>query len=229
MYGSCEDGLAVPYQPFVEALRQVLAGATRPNLGPHPEELTRIVPEISDRVPGLSEPTSSDPETERYQLFNAVVDWLIALAADDPVVFVIDDLHWATKPTLHLLQHVVRSRPQAPVLVLVTFRDTEIDSDHPLRDALADLQRSDDVERISLGGLDVDAVRDYIVQLADHQLDQRADVLAERLHTETSGNPFFMREVLLHLAEDGHLYGEDGRWTVGTELPHRGSGRARAT
>ncbi len=49
------------------------------------------------------------------------------------------------------------------------------------------------------------------------KLDQRADVLAERLHTETSGNPFFMREVLLHLAEDGHLYGEDGRWTVGTD------------
>ena len=162
VYGSCEDGLAVPYQPFVEALRQVLAAAARPNLGSHPEELTRIVPEISDRVPGLSEPTSSDPETERYQLFNAIVDWLVALAAEDPVVFVLDDLHWATRPTLHLLQHVVRSNPQARVLILATFRDTDIDAEHPLREALADLQRSDNVERISLGGLDVESVRDYI-------------------------------------------------------------------
>src|SRR5262249_15792619 len=141
LYGSCEDGLAVPYQPFVEALRQVLAATPRPNLGSHPEELARIVPEITNRVPGLAEPTSSDPETERSQLFNAIVEWIVDIASDDPVVFVLDDLHWATRPTLQLLQHVVRSKPQAPVLMLTTFRDTEIDGEHPLRETLADLQR----------------------------------------------------------------------------------------
>jgi hypothetical protein len=218
LYGSCEDGLAVPYQPFVEALRQLLGTSGRPRLGAHPEELVRLVPEISHRVPELSEPVSSDPDTERYQLFNALVDCIADVASDDPVLLVLDDLHWATKPTLQMLRHLVRSNIASPVLVLLTFRDTEVDATNPLGEALAEFQRSSNAERISLTGLDVVAIREYLDQIAGYELDERADRLAERLHQETNGNPFFVREVLLHLVESGHLYLEDDRWNIDAEF-----------
>ena len=214
LYGACEDGLAVPYQPFVEALRQLLATAARPRLGAHPEELARLVPEISQRLPGLPEPVSSDPDTERYQLFNAMVDCITDVAADDPVLLVLDDLHWATKPTLQMLRHLVRSNIPSPVLVLLTFRDTEIDASNPLGEALAEFQQSSTAERVTLAGLDTAAIREYLDQIAGYELDERADRLAERLHQETNGNPFFVREVLLHLVESGHLYLQDGLWNI---------------
>ncbi len=157
-------------------------------------------------------PIRSDPETERYQLFNAYVDLLRDVADEGPVVLVLDDLHWATRPTLQLLRHVIRAKIGAPVLVLGTYRDTDIDEDHPFAEALADMRRSDAVERVQLGGLDLANVRSYLGDLAGYELDDRADALAARVHAETDGNPFFVREVLLHLVEAGHLYLQDGRW-----------------
>src|SRR3954468_6882580 len=169
LYGSCEDGVAGPYQPFVEALRQLLSSSMQPRLGTHPEELTRLVPEIAMRIPGLPEPVSSDPETERYQLFNALVDCIADVAVDEPVLLVLDDLHWATKPTLQLLRHLVRSNVPAPVLVLVTFRDTEVDVAAPLADTFADLERLDNVERLTVGGLDATAIRRYLDEIAGYE------------------------------------------------------------
>src|SRR3954454_5523095 len=218
LYGSCEDGLAVPYPPFVEALRQLLSSSMQPRLGTHPEELARLVPEIAMRIPGLPEPVSSDPETERYQLFNALVDCIADVAVDEPVLLVLDDLHWATKPTLQLLRHLVRSNVAAPVLVLTTFRDTELDATAPLAEALADVERLDSVERLTLAGLDTTAIRQYLDQIAGYVLDERADVLAEQLHRETNGNPFFVREMLLYLVETGQIYRDSERWEINRDF-----------
>lgn len=212
LFGCCEDGLGVPHQPFVESIRHLLSTGPQPRLGSHPADLARLVPEIVDHVADLPPPISSDPETERYQLFNAYVDLLRDVADEAPVVLVLDDLHWATRPTLQLLRHVIRAKLEAPVLVLGTYRDTEIDEDHPFAEALADMHRSDTVERIQLGGLDLTNVRSYLGELAGYELDHRADALAARIHAETDGNPFFVREVLLHLVEAEHLYLQDGKW-----------------
>ncbi len=71
-------------------------------------DLVRLVPEIAERVPDLAPPLRADPETEQYRLFDAVAGWLHATAETAPLVLVLDDLHWATRPTLQLLRHVVR-------------------------------------------------------------------------------------------------------------------------
>lgn len=110
--GRCDEDLGVPYQPFVEALRHYVAYAGNQLAGRHAGELTRLVPEIADHLPHLPEPLRSDPETERYRLFDAVAEWLAHLSANAPGVLLIDDLHWAAKPTLLLLRHVLR-RPNA--------------------------------------------------------------------------------------------------------------------
>ncbi|MGH9039469.1 MAG: AAA family ATPase, partial [Acidimicrobiia bacterium] len=58
---------------------------------------------------GLPAPITSDPETERYRLFDAVASWLGDASRRHPLLLVLDDLQWAAKPTLLLLRHIARS------------------------------------------------------------------------------------------------------------------------
>jgi class 3 adenylate cyclase/tetratricopeptide (TPR) repeat protein len=217
--GRCDEDLGVPYQPFVEVLRHFVdhTVALEERLGRYGGELTRLVPELADRVGGLSPPLSSDPETERYRLFDAVAAWLATVSADQPLLLVLDDLQWAAKPTLLLLRHVVRSPERARLLVVGTYRDTELDHDHPLLEVLADLHRQPGVERCPLTGLDQSGVAAFVAQASGQALDDDALALARAIHLETEGNPFFVREVLRHLAETEAVVRRGAGWS--TRLP----------
>ena len=216
--GRCDEDLGVPYQPFVEALRHFVDHAPLVSgcLGRYGGELARLVPELSERVAGLPAPLRSDPETERYRLFDAVAAWLAVASAEEPVVLVLDDLQWAAKPTLLLLRHVVRAG-SGRVLILGTYRDTELTHDHPLVELVADLRRQGHLERVSLSGLDDVGVRAFVEQAAGTTLDEDGRALARAIFEETEGNPFFVREVLRHLAETGSFERRHGAWT--TRLP----------
>ncbi len=219
--GRCDEDLGVPYQPFVEALRQFVdhtpTEELSDRLGRFSGELVRLVPDLTDRLPGLPPPLRSDPETERYRLFDAVAAWVAATSADVPLLLVLDDLQWATRPTLLLLRHVARSTEPRQALVLGTYRDTELGPDHPLVGILADLRRQGGVERLSLTGLDRSGVAAFVEQVSSQALDDDARMLARAIHEETEGNPFFVREVLRHLAETGAVERRAGGWT--TRLP----------
>ena len=135
LYGSCNTD-STPLEPFVGALAGQLTdarvgGATVPALGPLAGELGRLVPEVG-ALPGVSTPLQADPEAEQYRLFDAVSSWLHAQATEAPLVVVLEDLQWATRDTVLLLRHVVRSTALLPVLFVITFRDAELSDDHPL-------------------------------------------------------------------------------------------------
>ncbi|HVW33928.1 MAG TPA: BTAD domain-containing putative transcriptional regulator [Acidimicrobiia bacterium] len=213
LFGRCDDGVGVPYQPFVEALGLYLRQARSPVLGRLGGELVRLIPEISDHVGGLPEPIRSDPETERYRLFDAVAAWLAAVSAAAPAVLVLDDLHWAGRPTLMLLSHLVRSGEPLRLLVVVTYRDTEPDVTADLSEALADLVRHPGVERLRLGGFDEAAVTAFMEAQAHHELDAAGRALAASVHAGTAGNPFFVGQLLRHLAETEAIVWREGRWT----------------
>lgn len=217
--GRCDEDLGVPYQPFVEALRHFVDHTVEldERLGRYGGELTRLVPELSDRVAGLPSPLSSDPETERYRLFDSVAAWLATVSADQPLLLVLDDLQWAAKPTLLLLRHVVRSPEPMRLCVVGTYRDTELSHDHPLVEVLADLRRQSGVKRLSLVGLDQLEVAAYVEQASGGALDDDTQLLAGVIHEETEGNPFFVREVLRHLAETGVVERQGKGWA--TRLP----------
>ena len=212
--GRCDEDLGVPYQPFVEALRHYVDHAAQLRLGRHAGELARLVPELPGLVPGLPEPLSADPETERYRLFDAVAGWLVDVSAESPVLLVLDDLHWAAKPTVLLLRHVLRSPESMRILVVGTYRDTDIGRADPLTDFLGDLHRLGGAERLPLSGLDGAGVAAFIEQAAGHQLDEEGEALAAAVWRETEGNPFFTTEVLRHLAESGVVEQREDRWVV---------------
>jgi class 3 adenylate cyclase len=214
--GRCDEDLGVPYQPFVEALRHFVDHAPRlpERLGRYGGELVRLVPELADRVQDLPAPLRSDPEMERYRLFDAVAAWLAAASAEQPLLLVLDDLQWAAKPTLMLLRHVVTATGGGRVLVLGTYRDTELTHDHPLLEVVPDLRRQGGVERLPLTGLDDVGVTALVEQASGRTLDRSGLALAQAVYEETEGNPFFVREVLRHLAETGGVERREGTWTT---------------
>jgi class 3 adenylate cyclase/tetratricopeptide (TPR) repeat protein len=217
--GRCDEDLGVPYQPFVEALRHFVDHTPpehlRERLGRLAGELARLVPELTERLADLPPALRSDPETERYRLFDAVAAWLGASAADDPVLLVLDDLQWAAKPTLLLLRHVLRSSEPVRVLVVATYRDSDIGRGHPMSDFLADLRRQTGVERFPLSGLDTAAVAAFIEAAAGHRLEgEEEEELPRVVWRETEGNPFFVTEVLRHLAESHAVEERNGRWVL---------------
>jgi DNA-binding SARP family transcriptional activator len=212
--GRCDEDLGVPYQPFVEALRDHVARGTpeslRTALGRRPGELARLVPEIVEVLDDLEPPLRADPETERHRLFEAVASWLAAAGDGARVLLLLDDLHWAARPTLQLLRHVTRSPLTTGLVVVATYRDTETGRGHPLTALLADLRRQPGVERMHLDGLGESAVAELLHGAApgDSPVDA---ALARAIHAETEGVPFFVLEVLRHLTETGTLRSPDAR------------------
>ncbi len=225
LWGRCDEELGVPYEPWVEGLRHYVASVDpaqlRREVGSLGGELTRVVPELTARVPGLAAPVETEAETERHRLFEAVTDLLTEIAQQSPVVLVLDDIHWADKPTLLLLRHVLRA-PRMRLLVLATYRDTDLDRSHPLSGVLADLRREPGVERLDLQGLDISEVEDFVGGAAGHELDEAGMNLVRALHSETEGNPFFVGEVLRHLVESGAIVQREGRWTSDETLADLG-------
>ena len=101
--------------------------------------------------------------------------------------------------------------------MLGTYRDTELTHDHPLGDVIADLRRQSGVERVSLSGLDDVGVAAIVEQASGRTLDEAGLALSRAVYQETEGNPFFVREVLRHLAETGAVERLEGGWS--TRLP----------
>jgi len=223
LFGRCDEEMLVPYQPFVEALRHYVAtcplSTLRAQLQGLGGELTRLLPKLGQRVADLPPPLRAEPETERYRLFEAVTTLLMSMAQAQPVVLLLDDLHWADKPTLLLFRHILRSLENGALLVIGNYRDTDLTPSHPLADLLADLRREQLSERILLSGLSQAEVSDLLQTMAGHDVPAE---LGSALHRETEGNPFFIGEVLRHLAETGAISRRDGRWTTSLGIDQLG-------
>ncbi len=221
--GRCDEHVAAPHAPWTELLRFVVANVSDDTIIEHVAhqggEISRLVPDLARRVPDAPHPASTDPDTERLLLFEAVVDLLQRAADPQPLVVLLDDAHWADSGSVHLLRHVVSHLdPDSHILVLVTYRDTDIDRSHALSGALADLYRSAGAERIALRGLDEAGMRAFLEAAGGQPLESEGLALADRLAAETDGNPFFVTEVLRNLVETGALVQHDGVW-VGTLAP----------
>ncbi len=223
LFGRCDEDIGMAFQPFVGALEQVVSSRlSAESLGRHAGELVRLVPGLAQALPGLEPPLQSDPETERYRLFDAVAAWLGALSSPAGVLLVLDDLHWAEKPTLLLLRHLVRSPEPMRLFVIGTYRDTDLDRTHPLAEVLADLRREPGVDRLALSGLDVSGITELLANASGERMDDRAGELAQILWSETEGNPFFVQEILLSLVESGRLIQREGVWTTDLEVSELG-------
>ncbi len=227
LYGRCDEDLGVPYQPWAQALGHFVKEAPRLILDRHVErhggDLARLVPVLGERVPTLVPPQQRDPETERYRLYDAVSGLLQQASEQEPVLLLLDDLQWADQPTLSLLRHVVVGAPLVRVMVVGTYRDSDLSRDHPLAALLADLHREQGVERLTLAGLKAEDVLELMEALAGREMDEDGRALAAEITRETAGNPFFAVELLRHLTESGAIVQQQsGHWQLVSEVSELG-------
>ena len=206
LYGACDAVVPTPYGPFVEAfeglVRTVDSDELRAALGPRGGELTRLVPDLPARVPGLPPAVAADPDTERHRLHTAVADLLVGASEARAVVLVLEDCHWADASTLLLLRHLARAAGEARVLLLATFRDTGTDVSEPLAETLADLRRSEHVVRLHLYGLSNEEVAEFVRGTTGGSGAGVAE-LAQEITDLTGGNPFLLCEFWRELEETG--------------------------
>jgi class 3 adenylate cyclase/tetratricopeptide (TPR) repeat protein len=213
---SYEGEVGVPFLPFVEALRTFVRGLSgsgdliEPAAGG--TEVATIVPELRDLDPQIPHLPPLEAEAERLRLFGGVASFLQAATRLRPLVIVLDDLHWSDKPTLLLLVHLARHLRHARLAIVGTYRDIELDRAHPLSDTIAILRREHLYERVLLRGLPSHDVRSFIEAVGGQEPPAE---FADLIFRETEGNPFFVAEILRHLAETGAIRHEGDRW-VGT-------------
>jgi eukaryotic-like serine/threonine-protein kinase len=203
-----ESGGAPAYWPWYQAGNQFaaandIATVVAPQLPPGAgAELSRIFTWLRQQ-PNFVEPEPiSDPESARFRLFDAYAAFVRAMASQTPLVIALDDLHWADKPSLLLLQHLARELSRLRILIVGNYRDTDITRQSALSETLAVLNRESGFERIVLRGLTRDETASYIRATAN--IEPRREVL-DRIYEETEGNAFFLAEVVNLMAQEGTL------------------------
>jgi DNA-binding SARP family transcriptional activator len=208
LYGRCDAETLIPYQPFLEALRRYVARTDPNRLAPWSAELGRVIPEL-----GSGDPPRPLEPSERYRLFDAASEVLTDIARTQPVVLVLDDLHWADTPTLLMMRQLARAADDSPVLIVASYRDTE----RPPRlvDILAQLRREQYLETIELRGLDES---DASALIGEFSSDSLPEHVSRALLNETKGNPFFLEEMVRHLGS-GRATAEGNGAPWPAELP----------
>ena len=208
-----DEGARVPYQAVREVLTQCVDAAPRWLLGEHASEhggeVGRLTPRLAIRLGalGLSDPIEID--TTRRLLAEAVIDLLRRMTEIWPIVMVLDDLQWADRSTLQMLEAIVAA--QVPgLLVLGTYRAGHADRGE-FAGWLERILRRSGVSNIEVQGLGEDEMFEFLEGVAGHELGDAGRGIAALLAVETQGNALFMIEILRHMVESGLLAtGADG-------------------
>jgi tetratricopeptide (TPR) repeat protein/transcriptional regulator with XRE-family HTH domain len=194
---------AMPYQPVIDlvtrALDQVSAEALH-NLAPVSlAELAALVPEIGERFQDLPQLSNDFPEARQARLSRAVDQLLEASRGGRPAVLMVDDIQWADDASAQVLHYLARHAAQRPVLMIFAYREEAIDSDERFAQLIESLRREANARLVPLSRLGYTDTESIVAALADGNLGTPG--LAERLHRETEGNPFFLMSILQSLSE----------------------------
>ena len=207
VYGRCQDGPAVPLEPFRSLVGHLVEHAPVDVLRAHTTRcgghLVRLAPRLASRVE-VTGVAVSDDATERYLLFEAVSDMLTRLAAISPLVVLLDDIQWAEPTAVQLLRHLGRALVSVPVLLILSARDTDERRTAELRAVLAGLECRPG-RRIRLGGFDEGELAGLTASLLAVDATAVASAVPARLRNQTAGNPLYATQLARHWAESGRL------------------------
>jgi DNA-binding SARP family transcriptional activator len=227
----------IAYAPFVEALKPLL---TATSAGPPPcppaqlAAVAELLPELRRMWPDLPpyQRLPSDAERTRLLISLAQVIWLCTQG--EPLVLLLDDLHWADPSSLQLIHHLARQGKEQPLLLAGAYCSTHLVTGQALvadralatGQALASL-RQQLARQKRLVELSLTAFRqdDVVLLLRILGASDSGDALALQLYRETEGHPFFLAEVLRTLAQEGldlaavaEKTGIDERWLLSSDV-----------
>jgi predicted ATPase/DNA-binding CsgD family transcriptional regulator len=211
LWGYChEEAGAPPYWPWVQifrgALRTIDPGALLKDVGAGASDIADIVPEIRNLVPDL-EPSIrlEDAAQARFRMFESIRQFFFSLCRRQTALLVLDDLHWADAPSLRLLEFLAPELGESRLMLVGTYRPTELSRQHPLSDTLGGLARTPHMARVSLGGLSAEEVHDFVAAATGTR---PPAWLATSLYAQTEGNPLFLREIVRFLEHQGLFRGD---------------------
>lgn len=216
--GQCfETDATYPYAPLLDLLRAYLPDHVSAIIASGQEaalhELAQLLPDLALRFPQFAPPISSPaserahPDRQRQRLVSILTQIFTDQAARQPIVLVIEDVHWCDESTLDVLLRLTRQTTRAPILLLLTYRSDDVPP--LLANWLAQLDRERLTLELRLSPLsrpEVDAMAQAILAVPVPM--QRR--LAETIHTLAEGNPFFVEEVLESVITAGELWFADG-------------------
>ena len=216
IWGQChENEGAPPYWIWTQAIWNYIRDGDkaqlRSEMGIGASDIAEIVPEIESNFPGLEpSPKINNPEQARFRLFNSVTNFLKNASNSQPLVVILDDLHWADRSSLMLLEFMVREMSDSRLLVVGAYRDVDVSREHPLSHALGILTREQLFTRLSFSGLSQKEVGEYVrTSAAASQLSG----MAEAVYGRTNGNPLFVQEIVRLVEQEGI---EDSQSWAGT-------------
>ncbi|MCH8062826.1 MAG: AAA family ATPase, partial [Chloroflexi bacterium] len=206
LWGRChEDRGAPPYWPWVQVIRSYAreheSDQLLSEMGSGASEIAEIVSDVKERLPDLQpSPPLETAEQARFHLFDSITTFFRNASQNQPLLVVLDNLHWADRPSLLLLEFMAREMGDARSLVLGTYRDSDISASHNLSATLGEVAREPLFQQIRLEGLSEKEVESFLHSAA--QTEPPAE-LVEAVYAKTEGNPFFMTEVVRLLVQDG--------------------------
>ena len=191
---------SVPYAPFMDALRFRIAkgegDAVAQMLGP----LRAILAPIFPQLEGRSSQGETSSEKDRERPFELIFSVLSRFASDEPMLLVLEDVHWADQTSLELLHHIAHRVTSLRMMVVATYRSDELHAAHPLRRMLGSLARDRVGEEMRLLALD----RSETAEMLKCMLGAEPEpAFAAAIWKRAEGNPFFVEELVSVLAESG--------------------------
>ena len=145
LWGRCyeEQGMP-PFWPWVQAIRSYVrerdSDQLRSEMGAGAANIAEVVSDVNERMPDLQPPPQlASPEQARFRLFDSITSFLKAASQKQPIVLVLDDLHWSDQPSLLLIQYIARELDGGKLLLVGTYRDMELSRQHPLAETLGEL------------------------------------------------------------------------------------------
>ena len=185
----------LPFAPLTGILRQVTRELSAAELETLPGrgELARLLPELGDTSEWVRRDSALDETLAQSRLFEVLLALFTGIAAEAPVVIVIEDLHWADRSTRDFLSFLMRNACDVRILLLGTYRTDELHRRHPLRPFLGELDRRRVVERIELSPLTREEIGGLAGGILEHPPPEQ---LLDDLFRRSDGNPFFAEELL---------------------------------
>jgi len=214
LQGNCfQPDISSPYAPLLDLLRssaaRQLAAAVTSELAPFARELHQLLPDVVPLLPDRIPMSSSDPEQEKHRLFAALTQFFTSQATKQPVLLIIEDIHWSDDASLEFLHYLARRCSAHPLLLLLTYRSDEVRPS--LRHFLAQLDRERLVQEIPLGHLTRSGVEAMLRAIFALPRSVRLE-LPDPIYALTEGNPFFVEEILKSLIAAGDILYADGHW-----------------
>jgi len=217
--------LSMAIESYVEKVRRL----STPEQAEHVAEITRSVGELSGEIVKLTprikdligEPpplTALEPNQQRTRFMVTTVNFLAGLGKpDQPLAIFLDDLQWADDGSFELLERVASKLKERGVLLIVSYRDTEVDASHPVARLQESLKKTGvEFEDIQVKPFDADQTREIVSRVL-LEPPERVDGLARYLRTRARGNPFFILELLRTMVEEGVLRYENGHCHFSTD------------